>query len=308
MTAAGGAASMPAGADAVAPLLVDLLNRASVEIAAGSPKALIAVRENFDPGTEVFVNFLPGGDWRTVADTASALRREGFQPVPHLAGRSIPGRSVLAEFLARLNGEAGVRRILVIAGDNAKQSGPFASSIDVIASGLLESNGIGSVGVAGHPEGHPTIAQSALDAALHAKSEAALRAGLGFFVVTQFTFEGAPIVAWLRRLRQAGIGAPVQVGLAGPATVATLVRFGVHCGVGNSLRALRLRPKAVGQLLGKAGPEELLGEIGPGLAEIGNHGVAGFHFFPFGGVAETGEFVARTLERLYREVGRAPAG
>jgi methylenetetrahydrofolate reductase (NADPH) len=304
---ASSAASGSAETDVVAPLLVDLLNRASVEIAAGSAKALIAVRENFDPGTEVFVNFLPGGDWRSVADSAAALRREGFQPVPHLAARSIPARSVLVEFLARLSGEAGVQRILVVAGDNAQPSGPFASSLDVIASGLVEGSGIGSVGVAGHPEGHPSIAQSVLDASLSAKSEAAARAGLGLFVVTQFAFEGAPILAWLRRMRGGGIDAPVQIGLAGPATVATLVRFGMHCGVGNSLLALRSRPKAVGQLLGKAGPEDLLAELGPGLAAIPDHGVTGFHFFPFGGVAETGEFVARTLARLYSGIAPAQA-
>ncbi len=308
MTTANSGALIGSAGIAGAPLLVDLLNHASVEIAAGSAKALAAVRENFDPGTEVFVNFLPGGDWRAVAESAIALRREGFEPVPHLAARSIPDRSALAEFLARLNGEAIVRRILVIAGDNAVPRGPFASSLDVIASGVLESNGINFVGVAGHPEGHPSVGQPVLDAALRAKFEAATRAGLDLFVVTQFAFEGDPVVAWLRRIREAGIGAPVQIGLAGPASVATLIRFGMHCGIGNSLSALRSRPKAVGQLLGKTGPEDLLGELGPALAAQRDHGVTGFHFFPFGGVAETGEFVSRTLARLYSGIGGAQAG
>ena len=294
-------------AGTTAPLLVDLLNHASVEIAAGSAKALAAVHENFDPGTEVFVNFLPGGDWRTVAETATALRRGGFQPVPHIAARSIADRAVLAEFVGRLNGDAAVERVLVIAGDNAQPSGSFASSLDIVASGLLEANGVMAVGIAGHPEGHPAIDAEGLDIALRAKRDTAACAGLDMFIVTQFAFEAAPILAWLRQIRAAGIDTPVQIGVAGPATVATLVRFGMRCGVGNSLRALRARPNVVGRLLGKAGPEELLLELGPGLAAMPGHGVTGIHFFPFGGIAETGAFISRALTRLYQEIAPSQA-
>ena len=303
MTEAGGdLAQNRAGDDTTAALLVDLLNHASVEIAAGSAKALVAVHENFDPGTEVFVNFLPGGDWRTIAETATALRRAGFQPVPHIAARSIADRGALAGFLGRLAGEAGVERVLVIAGDNPQPAGLFASSLDVIASGLLEANGVKTVGIAGYAEGHPAIDAAGLDAALRSKRDAAVRAGLGLFIVTQFAFEGAPILAWLLRIREEGIDAPVQIGVAGPATIATLVRFGMRCGIGNSLRALRSRPNAVGRLLGKAGPEDLLVELGPELAAMPGHGVSGIHFFPFGGVADTGGFISRALTRLYQEI------
>lgn len=293
---------------AVAAILVHLLNHASVEIAAGSAKALATVRENFDPGTQVFVNFLPGADWRVVAATATALRREGFQPVPHIAARSIRSREELSEFVRQLRDEAAVEAVLVIAGDSAKASGAFASSLAVIESGVLEANGIASVGVAGHPEGHPAIGPFVLMDALDAKAKACARAGLDFFIVTQFAFEGAPVLAWLQAVRAAGIVAPVQVGVAGPATIATLVRFGMRCGVGNSLRALRSRPKAVGQLLGKTGPEDILADLGQGLATVPDHAVSGLHFFPFGGVAESGEFIARTLARLYQGIAPESGG
>jgi methylenetetrahydrofolate reductase (NADPH) len=293
----------PAG-EAPAAILVDLLNHASIEIAAGSARALAALHDQFDPGTEVFVNFIPGGDWRVVADTAAALRRGGFHPVPHIPARSIPDARALADFLARLTGDAAVDRVLVIAGDGAAPAGPYASSFDVIATGLLAQSGVRSVGVAGHPEGHPTIGDAALDTALLAKQDAAARAGLELFIVTQFCFEATPVLGWLARVRRAGVAAPVRVGVAGPATVATLVRFGMRCGIGNSLRAVRMRPNAVGRLLGKSGPEDLFAELGAGLAAMPGHGVGAIHFFPFGGIADTGEFVARTLARLYRDVGQ----
>ncbi|MFX5484663.1 methylenetetrahydrofolate reductase, partial [Acinetobacter baumannii] len=84
-------------------------------------------------------------------------RRAGFNPVPHIAAREIPSRQVLDDFLARARGEADVSRVVLIAGDVAAAQGPFKSSRDVAASGLIEAHGIASVSVAGFPEGHPWL-------------------------------------------------------------------------------------------------------------------------------------------------------
>ena len=58
-------------------------------------------------------------------------------------------------------------------------------------------------------------------------------------VVTQFCFESAPILQWIGELDNRGIDLPVIVGLAGPATPATLTKFALRCGIGNSIRAVR---------------------------------------------------------------------
>ena len=57
-------------------------------------------------------------------ETATALRRAGFNPVPHIAAREMPSREALDDFLARPRGEADVRRMLLIAGDVAAAQGP----------------------------------------------------------------------------------------------------------------------------------------------------------------------------------------
>src|SRR4029079_6233034 len=189
-------------------------------------------------------------------------------------------------------------------GDSNSAAGPFAAALDILRSGFLERRGIGSVGFAGHPEGHPIVDRATLDASLAEKIAIARNAGLDAFVVTQFGFAAEPVLAWLRRFRD-GLGVPVEIGVAGPATVATLVKFGLRCGIGNSLRALRMRPNVVGHLLGEAGPEELLRELAIGLAAFPAHGVSRLHFFPFGGIAQTGEFTAKTLARLYGEISPA---
>lgn len=283
-------------------LLLNLLTHASLEISAGNAKAVAHVRDNFDPGAEVFINFLPNGDHRVVAETAVQLRRGGFVPVPHLAARAIADRATLDDYLKRVTQDAGVDRLLLIAGDRAKPAGPFAASLDVLKTGAIEAAGIRTVGVAGHPEGHPAVAPRVMDEALVAKRDAARAAGLGFFIVNQFAFEAAPILAWLKGVRDAGIDAPVRLGVAGPASVTTLVRFGLRCGIGASLNAVRVRPNTVGRLLGRSGPEELLATLARALVDEPAANVGGIHFFPFGGIVETGDFVVRLLEQLYRDV------
>ncbi len=173
----------------------------------------------------------------TTSKPATALRRAGFNPVPHIAAREMPSREALDDFLARARGEADVSRILLIAGDVAAAKGPFKSTRDVCASGLIEAHGIASVSLAGHPEGHPFLELSDALNGLKTWRDWGRRTETRVDVVTQFCFESAPILQWIAELDHAGIDLPVIVGLAGPATPATLTKFALRCGIGNSMRA-----------------------------------------------------------------------
>ena len=81
--------TMAAEDRAFVPLLVELLTDASIEIAAGSARAIATVHEHLDPGADVYVSFVPGADYRAVVDTAARLRRAGYRPVPHIAARAL---------------------------------------------------------------------------------------------------------------------------------------------------------------------------------------------------------------------------
>ena len=105
------------------PALVSRLASASVEIASRSAQ-IEELRENFDPGLDVTVTFLPGDDYRDNVGIATALRRAGFNPVPHVAAREFASREALDDYLARARSEAGVLRVLLIAGDVARARGP----------------------------------------------------------------------------------------------------------------------------------------------------------------------------------------
>src|SRR6202165_5698137 len=147
---------MTASDQASSDKLTALLSSASVEVSSRGHQ-LQQLRDHFRPGTDVTITFLPGDNYRHNVETASALRRAGFNPVPHIAARESPSREALDDFLTRARGEADVTRILLVAGDVALTKGPFRSSLDVCGSGLIEARGLRSVSLAGHPEGHPYL-------------------------------------------------------------------------------------------------------------------------------------------------------
>ena len=269
--------------------LAALLPAASVEISSRGHQ-LQALQDNFRPGTDVTITFLPGDNYRHNVATASALRRAGYNPVPHIAAREMPSREGLDDFLARVRGEAGVTRILLIAGDVAAAKGPFKSSHDVLISGLIEARGFASISIAGHPEGHPFLEPSRAFKALEAWRDWGHQTKIRVDVMTQFCFESAPILGWIGELDARGGGLPVIVGLAGPATPATLMKFALRCGIGNSMRSLRGQIGRFGRLLTDTGPDDVMRGLqsAPGNAKAS---IAGFHLFPFGGLRKAGEWL-----------------
>ena len=269
--------------------LAALLPRASVEVSSHG-RQLPELRDNFPPGTDVTITFLPGDNYRHNIETSVALRRAGFNPVPHIAAREMPSREVLDDFLARARGEAGVTRILLIAGDIAAAKGPFRSSLDIGAAGLIEAHGIASVSVAGHPEGHPFLNAADAFKALATWRGWGRARNIRVDVVTQFCFESAPILGWIGELDAREIDLPVIVGLAGPATPATLTKFALRCGIGNSIRALRGQIGRFGRLLTDTGPDDVMRGLRSVPAST-TASIAGFHLFPFGGLRKASQWL-----------------
>lgn len=268
----------------------DLLRGFSLEVSSRDGKALERGGEALPAGTEVFITWIPGDTHHRTVAAATRLRAAGLEPVPHVGARYLASYTQLADFLARLSGEAGVDRCLVIGGDVDKPVGPYDSSLRMLETGLFAKYGIKRIGVAGYPEGHPKIAPTSLDAALDGKLALTRDQGLELRIVTQFCFEAAPILAWLRGLRARGITAPVRVGLAGPASVTTLMKYALRCGVGNSVRALTLRGPAIARILSESKPDALVQELAGAQGQEPALGIAGLHLFSFGGLQRTADW------------------
>jgi len=275
--------------DELRPAIIELVDDASFEISARDPLAGEALRDVASAGSTVYIAFAPTDTHHGILAAAVRLKHAGFAPVPHIAARTLASFTQLNDYLARMAGEAGIDQALVIAGDVERPVGPFATSLDLLTTGLFEKHGIRHIAIAGYPEGHPRVSRAHLDVALLDKCRTIRERGLVPSVLTQFGFEAAPIIAWLRALRAAHPDIPVRIGLAGPASIATLAKFAVRCGVGNSLRALTRGHAAVARLLVEADPAALVATL---AAADRGLGIAGLHFFTFGGVRRTSAWIA----------------
>jgi methylenetetrahydrofolate reductase (NADPH) len=242
-------------------------------------------------GTAVYLSAIPSQPHQELIAAALRIRAAGLEPVPHLAARTIASPGALDDLVGALASEAGVKRLLVIAGDRDTPAGPFRSALEVIETGVLPSRGITEIGIAGYPEGHPRITAEALDRALAAKVEAAEQTGLGVNVVTQFAFAAAPILAFVRRLRDLGIDHPVRIGLAGPTSLATLLRYAQRCGVRASAQGLARQAGLAKHLFSNAAPDAIVAALAQALAGDEIADVA-LHLFSFGGAGATARWAA----------------
>jgi methylenetetrahydrofolate reductase (NADPH) len=266
----------------------ELVEACSIEISPRDEFAGERLRELFDPGTTVFVNHPGSVTHHDIVAVCARLRRAGFNPVPHIAARRLASFTQASDFVQRAAAE--VTGALIIAGDPDRPVGPFPDAGDLLASGLLERHGLREVLFAGYPEGHPRIATRGLEAALRAKLALARRQGLEPSVVTQFGFDAGPILRWIAALRAGDIFCRVRIGVAGPATVATLAKFAVRCGIGASLRALARGHTAFARILAEAGPDALIAALAAG--EDSARPIDGLHLFTFGGVRRTAEWIS----------------
>jgi methylenetetrahydrofolate reductase (NADPH) len=241
-------------------------------------------------GTPIYLTCVPDRPLGGVIEPARRLRAAGFEPVPHLAARSIASAAMLDRLLADL-AALDMRRVLVIAGDRARPAGPFAGAIEVIESGLLQRHGIREIGIAGYPEGHPRISPLVLEQALAAKLEVAAQTGLAVHIVTQFCFDAAAVTEWILRLRDHGIEHPVRVGMAGPTNLATLIRYAQRCGVRASVQGLTRHAGLLKHLVGVSAPDGIIRPLAD-MAASGRLGHVVPHFYSFGGVAATGRWAA----------------
>ena len=168
-----------------------MLRGYSIEVNPNEPKVVDAAVDRLDPGTEVFLTWIPGANPMDLIGPATRLRRAGLVPVPHIGARHLESANQLEHLAARLAGDAGVDRVLVIGGDRATPAGPYDCSLAVMQTGVFQKLGIVRMAVAGFPEGNPNISETTLDEALSAKLKFARRSGLDISIVTQFCFRSS---------------------------------------------------------------------------------------------------------------------
>jgi methylenetetrahydrofolate reductase (NADPH) len=255
-------------------------------------RELEQARAVIPPGTRVYVGFVDSEDLATRVATVRAVRRFGYVPVPIIAARRLRSEDMLRTYLAglRLVGASG--SVLVVGGDPAHPRGPYPDAASVIGSGVLEGYGIRRVSVAGHPGGHPVVADGVLWPALAGKSAALAERGLGGSVITQFGFDASQVLSWLADLRAKGVGLPVSIGVPGPAAVRRLLTYCSRCGVGVTEDMARGYGFSLADPVGAAGPDRFIRVLASGY-DARLHGEVKLHFYPFGGIRVFAEWLSQ---------------
>jgi methylenetetrahydrofolate reductase (NADH) len=268
----------------------DLLNNYSIEMTAKDVAHLEQAADVIPKGTKIPVTFLPGETFEMRIAAARRVKELGFLPIPHISARRLSSQAELEGYLAGLQREVGTDHAFVVAGDPPQPMGPYEDALSIIRSGLLGQYGIRRVGISGYPEGHPEIGNEKLWQAMRDKRIAIQERGHDFAVVTQFSFDAEPVLAWLEQVRAAGVQATVRVGVPGPASVKRLLAFAARCGVGASTKVMAKYGLSITKLLSTAGPDQIVQEYAARL-DPAKHGDVLLHFYPFGGLRATAEWV-----------------
>ena len=270
----------------VNPEIEAFLKDYSIEVMPRTAEKVEDFRDLLPAGTRVYIAHIEGTPIDDMVATAKRLATDGYKVMPHFPARIIRDRAMLADWIARYQGEAGVDQALLLAGGVATPHGDFDSSMQMMETGLFGD--FKWLHVAGHPEGNRDIDPDGSDKnvmdALRWKQKFSETTGADMALATQFAFEAGPIIAWADALRDAGITIPIHIGIAGPAKLQTLIKFAIACGVGPSLKVLQKRAMDVTKLLLPYEPNEVLTELAAHKAANPDFNIERVHFFPLGGI------------------------
>ncbi len=260
----------------------------SIEVMPRTAEKVEDFRALLPEGTRVYIAHIDGTEIEDMVATAKRLAGDGYTVMPHFPARIIRDKATLADWIARYQGEAGVKQGLLLAGGVAEPVGAFHSSMQLMETGLFDKAGFERLHVAGHPEGNKDIDPKGGDKtvmeALRWKQAFSERTDAKMALTTQFAFEARPIIAWVNRLQAEGIRLPVHIGIAGPAKLQTLIKFAIGCGVGPSLKVLQKRAMDVTKLVLPYEPTDVIAELAAHKAANPNFGIEQVHFFPLGGI------------------------
>jgi methylenetetrahydrofolate reductase (NADPH) len=241
-------------------------------------------------GTRINVTYLGNEDLELRLAAARAVKELGFVPVPHISARRLPSQAVLEQFLTALQAHGVSDSVFIVGGDPTTPEGPYADSLTVIQTGLLERYGVRHVGISGYPDGHPSIDHPVLWSALDDKVAALKGQGMPAGVITQFGFDVDPVLTWVEAVRERGIDTPIRIGVPGPAGVKRLLAYASRFGVGTGRSIAKKYGLSLTNLMGTAGPDRFIRALADGYDEE-RHGELRLHFYTFGGLRATSEWI-----------------
>ena len=262
------------------------LRKASVEITPKQIEKLSVLQDKLRPGSDVFIALIGANELEAQIVAVGALKGAGFNPIPHIPARFVIDEAELNARVAALT-KAGANTVLALGGGAPEPLGKFDAAIQLMNTGVFEAHNIQRIGIAGHPEGNSDISKNIGEAgllqALKDKQAWLKSKNIQGFIATQFLFDAEPLAFWASHLRAEGVDLPLHVGVPGPASLKTLVRYAAMCGVGNSARFIRKQALNITKLLTVSEPTEFVDQLATLHFDKPELGIAAPHMYPFGG-------------------------
>ena len=275
--------------------LKDFISGYSIEVIPKTVAKIDSFGDILPKSTRVYLAHLKDEDIAQMVAAAKRLSHEGFTVMPHIPARVIKNQAMLSDWLSMYQNEAGVDEALLLAGGSNEPKGDYDSSIILIESGLFDKAGFKRLHIAGHPDGNKDIDPGGgiknVSEALSWKQEFFKRTDAKMAITTQFCFDANVVKKWADDIKEGGIDIPIHIGVAGPAKLQTLLKFSVECGIGSSMKILTKRAKDITKLLLPYKPTQVLRELAEHKAKDPKFNIEQVHFFPFGGIKQTSDWV-----------------
>ena len=275
----------------------DFISGYSIEVVPNSAAKIESFKEILPINTRVYIAHLETESIATMVATAKRINQEGFTVMPHIPARIIKNEIMLSDWISMYQNEAGVDEALLLAGGSPEPIGEYDSSIQLIESGLFDKANFKRIHIAGHPEGNKDIdpdgGTANISKALSWKQEFSKRTDAKMAITTQFCFDAEVVKKWADDIKKDGIDIPIHIGVTGPAKLKTLLKFSVECGIGSSMKVLSKRAKDITKLLLPYEPIQILNDLSQHKAKDPKFNIEQIHFFPFGGIKETSDWVEK---------------
>jgi len=195
-------------------------------------------------------------------------------------------RAELADVVARYR-EAGVENILALGGDPPANldlpEGELKYASELVE--LVQSEGPFTVGVAAHPELHPSSPDRGSD-----RDHLASKLRLADFAITQFFFRAQDYVRMVDELSERGVDKPVIPGIMPVTNLSSVQRMA-------QLSGAAVPPEVVERVEAVAGDAEAVRRVGVEIAselcqELLDAGAPGLHFYTLNRSTATREIYA----------------
>ncbi len=269
--------------------LARLLEAAKLEILPF--RSVLGELPSIEPGSTLAVTASPGKGLERSVEIGAELRSAGYEVVVHLAARMVADNAHLGRLLGSMR-DAGLDRAFVIGGD-ASPPGEYPDAVSLLRELADRDPHLSEIGIACHPQGHPSIPDDQLLAALRDK------APFADYMTTQLSFDPAALGEWVAGRRAEGITLPVDVGIPGAVDAARLLRVSARIGVRTAGRFALKQRGVLGRLIRPFGyrPDRLLVGLAPMLADP-DVGIRGLHVFTFNQIGATAAWRSRFLASI----------